>query len=53
MMHHILVQLLLNIHVNLQSSHHLCEMWKTLCSEPKPQKGDGRYEAPQLNLLIP
>jgi hypothetical protein len=39
--------------LNLQSSHHLCEIWATLCSEPKPQKGDGWSEAPQLNLLIP
>jgi hypothetical protein len=53
MMHHILVQPLLSLHFNLQSSHHLCEMWATLCSEPKPQKGDGQSEAPQLNLLIP
>jgi hypothetical protein len=40
----------LNLHFNLQSSHHL---WATLCSEPKTKKGDGWSEAPQLNLLIP
>jgi hypothetical protein len=25
-------------HFNRQSSYHLCEMWATLCNEPKPQK---------------
>jgi hypothetical protein len=50
MMHHILVQPLLNLHFILQFPHHLCEMWETLCSERKPQKSDERSEAPQLNL---
>jgi hypothetical protein len=35
---------------SLQCSHHLCEIWATLYSEPKPQKDDGQFEAPTLNL---
>jgi hypothetical protein len=53
MMHHILVRSLLNLHFHLQSSHHLFEMWTTLCSKPKPQKHDGWSEEAHLNLLIP